>query len=92
MIDAVGSVLVPEQRSEVSFSMGNRAKMNTGNYFYIGHRGKKENWERNSETQNSQISNEIEEGALKRRKAELEGGNEMKNGHGTVHGLIKDKK
>lgn len=40
MIDAVGSVLVPQQRSKASFSVGNTVKMNTGNYFYIG-RGEK---------------------------------------------------
>lgn len=40
MIGAVHSVLVPEHKSKVSFNVGNTAKMNTGNYFYIGH-GKK---------------------------------------------------
>lgn len=84
MIGAVRSVLVPEQRSEVSFSVESTAEMNTGNYFYIGH-GEKKKIERNSEPQVSQISNKTEESALKRRKAELEGGNEIKNGHGTVH-------
>lgn len=41
MIGAVRSVLVPKQRSEVSFSVGSTAEINTSNYFYIGHRGKK---------------------------------------------------
>lgn len=48
-------------------------------------RGKKGKRERNAEPQNTQISNKIEESALKRRKAELEGGNEIMNGHATVH-------
>lgn len=48
-------------------------------------RGKKGKRERNAEPQNTQICNKIEESALKRRKAELEGGNEIMNGHATVH-------
>lgn len=38
MIAAVGSVSVPEQRSKVTFSVGNTAKINTDNYFYIVHK------------------------------------------------------
>lgn len=47
MIDAVGSILVPEQRSEVSFCVENINKMSTGNYFCIGNREKRK--QRNSE-------------------------------------------
>lgn len=49
----------------------------------VGERKRK--LERNSEPQNSQISNKMEESVLKKRKAELEGRNKMMNGHGTVH-------
>lgn len=41
MIDVVGSVLVPKQKSKVSFSVENTDEMNTGNYFCIGNREKK---------------------------------------------------
>lgn len=42
MIDAIVSPLLSEERSKLSFSVGNTDKMNNGNYLYMGHGGGKE--------------------------------------------------
>lgn len=42
MIDAVFSPLASEQRTKLSFSVGNIDKMSNNNYLYMGHEGEKE--------------------------------------------------
>lgn len=61
--DRCNSFFIGIRREKQAIFQCDTDKMNNGNYLYVGHCGrKKRKLERNSEPQNSQISNKMEEG------------------------------